>query len=394
MNLISNQVKLRNSFNKPTMQFEIIKKDTQTRAKTGKLYTEHGIIETPIFMPVGTLGTVKGVHQKELSEDIKAQIILGNTYHLYLRPGTETLEKAGGLHKFMNWTKPILTDSGGYQVFSLSDIRKISEEGVMFRSHIDGSKHLFTPENVVDTQRKIGADIIMALDECPPYPSDFAYAEKSMHITHRWLKRGIDAFDHSTAKYGYRQSFFPIVQGSTYKELRIHSAETVASYEREGNAIGGLSVGEPTELMYEMLEIITNILPENKPRYLMGVGTPENILEGVASGIDMFDCVMPTRNGRHGILYTSEGIINIKNQKWEHDFSPLDPQGTSFVDSYYSKAYLRHLMKSEERLATQIASIHNLAFYLEFVKTIREKINEGVFYEWKKSIIKKVTERL
>jgi queuine tRNA-ribosyltransferase len=376
------------------MKFEILKKDTKTKAKTGKITTEHGIIETPIFMPVGTQGTVKSVHQKELIDDIKAQIILGNTYHLYLRPGLETLEKAGGLHQFMNWNKPILTDSGGYQVFSLSAIRKITEEGVMFRSHIDGSKHFFTPENVVATQRIIGSDIMMALDECTPYPADYTYAKKSMQMTHQWLKRGIDAFDQSSGLYGFDQTYFPIVQGSTFKDLRTESAETIAQHEREGNAIGGLSVGEPTELMYEMLELVNGILPDDRPRYLMGVGTPENILEGVALGVDMFDCVMPTRNGRHGVLYTWEGIINIKNQKWEQDFSPLDPMGASFVDTYYSKAYLRHLMKCEERLAVQIASIHNLAFYLDLMNTIREKINEGTFYEWKGQVIKKITERL
>ncbi len=376
------------------MKFEIIKKDSITKAKTGKLHTAHGLIETPIFMPVGTLGSVKSVHQKELDEDIKAQIILGNTYHLYLRPGIDTLEKAGGLHKFMNWNKPILTDSGGYQVFSLSDIRKIKEEGVTFRSHIDGSKHLFTPENVVDTERSIGADIIMALDECPPYPSDYKYAKDSMHLTHRWLERGIKRFDETEGLYGYEQSYFPIVQGSTYKDLRIQSAETIASHEREGNAIGGLSVGEPTEEMYEMLEIVNNILPEDKPRYLMGVGTPENILEGIALGTDMFDCVMPTRNGRNGMLFTWQGRINIKNKKWEQDFSPLDEFGTSYVDYFYSKAYVRHLMKVNERLAAQIASIHNLAFYLELVRVARLKINEGTFAKWKTSMVKQLAQRL
>ncbi|MCF6365919.1 MAG: tRNA guanosine(34) transglycosylase Tgt [Bacteroidales bacterium] len=376
------------------MKFEILTKDTKTKAKTGKIYTAHGIIETPIFMPVGTVGSVKSVHQRELDEDIKAQIILGNTYHLYLRPGTETLEKAGGLHKFMNWNKPILTDSGGYQVFSLSDIRKIKEEGVTFRSHIDGSKHLFTPENVVDTERSIGADIIMALDECPPYPSDYKYAKDSMNLTHRWLKRGIKRFDETESLYGYKQAYFPIVQGSTYKDLRIQSAETIASFEREGNAIGGLSVGEPTEEMYEMLEIVNNILPEDKPRYLMGVGTPENILEGIALGTDMFDCVMPTRNGRNGMLFTWQGRINIKNKKWEHDFSPIDEFGTSFVDSFYSKAYLRHLMKVQERLAAQIASIHNLAFYLELVRIARQKINDGTFADWKNKMVKQLAQRL
>ena len=376
------------------MKFEILKKDTITKAKTGKIYTDHGVIETPIFMPVGTVGSVKGVHQRELVDDIKAQIILGNTYHLYLRPGTDTLEKAGGLHKFINWDKPILTDSGGYQVFSLSDIRKIKEEGVTFRSHIDGSKHLFTPENVVDTERVIGADIIMALDECPPFPSDYKYAKDSMHLTHRWLERGIKRFDETEGLYGYKQAYFPIVQGSTYKDLRIQSAETIASHEREGNAIGGLSVGEPTEEMYEMLEIVNNILPEDKPRYLMGVGTPENILEGIALGTDMFDCVMPTRNGRNGMLFTWQGRINIKNKKWEHNFSPLDEFGTSYVDSFYSKAYVRHLMKVNERLAAQIASIHNLAFYLDLVREAREQIKEGTFAQWKTSIVKQLATRL
>ena len=376
------------------MKFDIISKDKKSSAKTGLIHTDHGKIETPIFMPVGTIGSVKAVHQRELEDDIKAQIILGNTYHLYLRPGIDIINQAGGLHKFISWDKPILTDSGGYQVFSLSEIRKIKEEGVTFRSHIDGSKHLFTAENVVDTQRNIGADIIMAFDECPPYPSEYKYAKDSMHLTHRWLKRGIKRFDETEGKYNYNQAYFPIVQGSTYKDLRIESAETIASLGREGNAIGGLSVGEPTEMMYEMLEIVNNILPADKPRYLMGVGTPENILEGIALGTDMFDCVMPTRNGRNGMLFTWEGRINIKNKKWENDFSPIDENGTSFVDSYYSKAYLRHLMKSEERLAAQIASVHNLAFYLDLVKVAREKINEGTFTEWKAGIIKRLSQKL
>ncbi len=376
------------------MKFEIIKKDTETKAKTGILHTEHGKIETPIFMPVGTVGSVKAVHQKELDEDIKAQIILGNTYHLYLRPGTEILKQAGGLHKFINWNKPILTDSGGYQVFSLSEIRKITEEGVRFSSHIDGSKHLFTPENVVDTERAIGADIMMALDECPPYPADYSYVKKSMELTHRWLKRGVKHFKKTDGFYNYKQSYFPIVQGGTFKDLRIQSAEFIASQNCDGNAIGGLSVGEPTEMMYEMIEIVNKILPENKPRYLMGVGTPENILEGIALGVDMFDCVMPTRNGRNGMLFTWQGRINIKNKKWENNFSPLDETGTSFVDSYYTKAYVRHLMKSQERLAAQIASIHNLAFYLELVRVAREKIKEGTFAEWKNKTIKQLSVRL
>ncbi len=376
------------------MRFEILTKDTKTKARTGKLQTAHGTIETPIFMPVGTVGSVKAVHQSELQNDIKAQIILGNTYHLYLRPGLDTLEKAGGLHRFMNWNGPILTDSGGYQVFSLSAIRKITDEGVTFNSHIDGSKHTFTPENVVDTQRIIGSDIMMALDECTPYPADYKYAEKSMKLTHHWLIRGIQRFDQTEGKYGYDQIYFPIVQGSTYKDLRIQSAETIASHQREGNAIGGLSVGEPTEKMYEMLEIVNAILPEDKPRYLMGVGTPMNILEGIALGTDMFDCVMPTRNGRNGMLFTWNGIINIKNEKWANDFSPLDQSGTSYVDSLYSKAYLRHLMKAGERLAAQIASIHNLAFYLDLVRVAREKINEGSFDSWKSKMVIQLAQRL
>ncbi len=376
------------------MKFEINHKDTLTKAKAGKIFTDPGVIETPIFMPVGTVGSVKGVHQRELSEDIKAQIILGNTYHLYLRPGTAILEQAGGLHKFMNWNKPILTDSGGFQVFSLSQIRKIKEEGVTFRSHIDGSKHLFTPENVVDIQRKIGADIMMALDECPPFPSEYKYAKTSMELTHRWLERGIKHYRETEGLYGHSQAFFPIVQGSTFNDLRVMSAEKIASMNAEGNAIGGLSVGEPTEKMYEMLEIVNNILPDDKPRYLMGVGTPMNILEGIALGTDMFDCVMPTRNGRNGMLFTWHGIINIKNQKWENDFSPIDPFGTSYVDSYYSKAYLKHLMKAGERLGAQIASIHNLAFYLDLVRVAREKIIEGTFYEWKNKMLVQLATRL
>ncbi len=375
------------------MKFKIINKDTKTKARLGEITTSHGKIETPIFMPVGTLGTVKAVHHREL-EEIKAQIILGNTYHLYLRPGIDVLKEAGGLHKFMNWNKPILTDSGGYQIFSLSQRRKLTEEGAIFRSHIDGSKHIFTPENVVDTQRIIGADIMMALDECTPYPCDFNYAKKSMELTHRWLKRGIEHFDKTKIKYKHQQTFFPIVQGSVYKDLRKISAETIASFEREGNAIGGLSVGEPIEDMYEMLEIVTNILPEEKPRYLMGVGTPANILEGIALGVDMFDCVMPTRNARNGMLFTSEGTINIKNKKWEKDFSVIDKNGKSFVDNFYSKAYLRHLIKSNERLAAQIASIHNLAFYLELVREAREQIKINNFEKWKTIKLKKLSYRL
>ncbi|MCF6183045.1 MAG: tRNA guanosine(34) transglycosylase Tgt [Bacteroidales bacterium] len=376
------------------MKFEIIKRDADSKAKTGVLHTDHGKIETPIFMPVGTIGSVKAVHQKELDEDIKAQIILGNTYHLYLRPGVKILEQAGGLHKFMNWNKPILTDSGGYQVFSLSDIRKITEEGVRFSSHIDGSKHLFTPESVVETERSIGADIMMALDECPPHPADYEYVKKSMELTHRWLERGVKHFKKTFGKYGYKQAYFPIVQGGTYKDLRLQSAEFIAYQQCDGNAIGGLSVGEPVEMMYEMIELVNTVLPDDKPRYLMGVGTPENILEGITLGVDMFDCVMPTRNGRNGMLFTWKGRINIKNKKWENDFSPLDEFGTSFVDSFYSKAYVRHLMKSQERLAAQIASIHNLAFYLELVRVAREKINDGTFSQWKNKAIKQLSVRL
>jgi queuine tRNA-ribosyltransferase len=376
------------------MKFTLLHTDTQSKARAGTIETDHGTIETPIFMPVGTAGTVKGVHQRELKDDIKAQIILGNTYHLFLRPGLDIIEKAGGLHKFNGWDKPILTDSGGYQVYSLSGTRKIKEEGVTFRSHIDGSKHVFTPEGVMDIQRTIGADIIMAFDECTPYPCEYDYAKRSMHMTHRWLKRCCERFDATEGKYGYSQTLFPIVQGSVYKDLRIQSAETIASFEREGNAIGGLSVGEPHEDMYEMTEIVTNILPKDKPRYLMGVGTPENIIECIALGIDMFDCVMPTRNARNGMLFTSEGIINIKNKKWADCFEPLDPNGTSYVDSFYSKAYVRHLAVSSEMLAAQICSIHNLAFYLWLVKEARKHIISGDFSAWKNYIVPKLKTRL
>jgi queuine tRNA-ribosyltransferase len=376
------------------MTFDILHKDTATNARAGKIQTAHGEILTPIFMPVGTVGSVKSVHQHELRDDIKAQIILGNTYHLYLRPGTDVIRKAGGLHKFMNWDKPILTDSGGFQVFSLSAMRKLREDGAHFQSHIDGSKHIFTPENVVETQRIIGSDIMMALDECPPYPSDFKYAKDSMELTHRWLKRGIEHFRNTEPLYEHSQTYFPIVQGSTYPELRKQSAEFIAEQGAEGNAIGGLSVGEPTEMMYEMLDLVNGILPKDKPRYLMGVGTPMNILEGIALGTDMFDCVMPTRNGRNGMLFTWNGIINIKNKKWETDFSPLDENGTSYVDSTYSKAYLRHLMHTGERLAAQIASIHNLAFYLELVRVARERILDGTFAEWKSKMVVQLAQRL
>ncbi|HRE96252.1 MAG TPA: tRNA guanosine(34) transglycosylase Tgt, partial [Flavobacteriales bacterium] len=360
----------------------------------GIITTAHGEIPTPIFMPVGTQSTVKAVHQRELKEDIKAKIILGNTYHLYLRPGTELLKSAGGLHKFMNWDGPILTDSGGYQVYSLSENRKIKEDGVTFRSHIDGSKHLFSPEYVMDVQRIIGADIIMAFDECTPYPCDREYATRSMEMTHRWLKRCVDRFDATEPLYGYEQTLFPIVQGSTYDDLRKKSAETIASFNRPGNAIGGLSVGEPEEEMYRHTEIVCNILPADKPRYLMGVGTPVNILENIALGVDMFDCVMPTRNARNGMLFTSEGIINIRNERWKDDLSVLDPNGTTWVDQSYSKAYLRHLTVAGEMLAAQIASIHNLGFYLWLVAEARKHILEGDFVSWKNHMVPKLKNRL
>ncbi|NVK05430.1 MAG: tRNA guanosine(34) transglycosylase Tgt [Flavobacteriia bacterium] len=376
------------------MKFELQSTDSKSKARTGLLTTDHGQIETPIFMPVGTVASVKAVHQTELVDDIKAEIILGNTYHLYLRPGTDTLEAAGGLHKFMNWERPILTDSGGFQVYSLDDISKITEQGVKFQSHIDGSKHLFTPENVMDVQRQIGADIIMAFDECTPYPCEEKYAKEAMDRTHRWLDRCIRRFDESEPLYGYSQTLFPIVQGSVYPELRKQSAEYIAQTDREGYAIGGLSVGEPHEDMYEMSELVCDILPKDKPRYLMGVGTPANILENIALGVDMFDCVMPARNGRNGQLFTSEGIINIKNAKWAKDFSPLDPNGDSFVDAMYSKAYVRHLFQANEYLGRQIASLHNLRFYLWLVKEARTKIQEGTFAEWKNQIVPKLQTRL
>jgi queuine tRNA-ribosyltransferase len=377
------------------MEFKLLAKDTHTKARTGLLQTDHGTIETPIFMPVGTAGTVKAVHQRELHDDIHAQIILGNTYHLYLRPGLDILEKAGGLHRFNGWTKPILTDSGGYQVYSLAGTgRKITEEGVKFKSHIDGSTHFFTPEGVIDIQRRIGADIIMAFDECTPYPCDFGYARSSMEMTHRWLRRCCERFDSTEGLYGYQQTLFPIVQGSVYKDLRRQSAEFVANLGREGNAIGGLSVGEPAEDMYEMTELVCGILPSDKPRYLMGVGTPENILESIALGIDMFDCVMPTRNARHGILYTTQGVINIKNEKWKDDFSPIDENLGGYVSTNYSKAYLRHLLKSEEILGMQIGSVHNLTFYLWLVNQARTQISAGNFEKWKTEILKKISVRL
>lgn len=376
------------------MKFELQKTDDKTQARAGKITTAHGEIQTPIFMPVGTQGSVKAVHQTELLNDTKAQIILGNTYHLYLRPGLDVLQKAGGLHKFNGWNKPILTDSGGYQVFSLSDQRKIKEEGVTFKSHIDGSKHLFTPEYAMDIQRVIGADIIMAFDECTPYPCEYNYAKKSMELTHRWLKRCISRIGETEPLYGYEQTLFPIVQGSTYHDLRKLSANFIAEQECDGNAIGGLSVGEPENEMYESTQLVTEILPKNKPRYLMGVGTPANILECISLGIDMFDCVMPTRNARNGMLFTKEGIINIRNEKWKADFSPIEENGSSFVDAFYTKAYLRHLMISKEILGAQIATLHNLAFYLWLVNTAREKIIEGSFYEWKKVMMDKMRTRL
>ncbi len=376
------------------MKFTLEVTDKLSKARAGELSTAHGIIKTPIFMPVGTAGSVKAVHQRELKEDIKAQIILGNTYHLYLRPGLDTLERAGGLHRFNGWDGPILTDSGGYQVYSLSEVRKIREEGVTFRSHIDGSKHLFTPESVMDTQRIIGADIMMAFDECTPYPCEYGYARRSMEMTHRWLKRCCDRFDSTEPKYGYAQSLFPIVQGSVYKDLRKQSAEMIASFEREGNAIGGLSVGEPAEDMYELTALVCDILPKDKPRYLMGVGTPMNILENIALGVDMFDCVMPTRNARNGMLFTKNGIINIRNEKWKNDFSAIEEDSDLFADKNYTKAYLRHLMHSKEILGAQIATLHNLHFYLWLIIEAREKIISGTFYDWKETMVKKLATRL
>ncbi|MCK9627794.1 MAG: tRNA guanosine(34) transglycosylase Tgt [Bacteroidales bacterium] len=376
------------------MRYEKIARDQESSASCGLLHTDHGVIETPIFMPVGTAGTVKAVYHRDLKEDIKAQIILGNTYHLYLRPGTDIINKAGGLHKFISWDKPILTDSGGYQVFSLAENRKLTHDGCTFRSHIDGSKHLFTPENVVEIQRLIGADIIMALDECPPGDSDHKYAKSSLQLTKQWLERGVAHFDRTEPLYGYSQSFFPIVQGCVYPDLRVEAAEHAVSLDREGYAIGGLSVGEPTEQMYQMLEVLDPILPKDKPRYLMGVGTPANILEGIARGVDMFDCVMPTRNARNGMLFTSEGIINIRNKKWADDFSSIDENGTSFVDKSYSRSYLRHLFISSEILGAQIASEHNLAFYLWLVDEARQHIKAGDFINWKNSMVKKLETRL
>lgn len=376
------------------MKFKLETTDAGSAARAGVITTEHGEIATPVFMPVGTAGTVKAVHIKELTEDTHARIILGNTYHLYLRPGLEVLKAVGGLHKFNGWNGPILTDSGGYQVFSLSNTRKIREDGVHFSSHIDGSKHIFTPENVVEKQRVIGSDIMMALDECTPYPCEYDYAKKSMEMTNRWLNRGIEHFKKIEPLYGFKQTYFPIVQGSVYRDLRKISAEFIASSEMEGNAIGGLSVGEPVDVMYELTDLVCTILPKDKPRYLMGVGTPANILEGISLGVDMFDCVMPTRNGRNGMLFTSEGIINIKNQKWQKDFSPVDPNGLSFVDYQYSRAYLRHLFTAGESLGPMIASLHNLRFYLWLVDESRKHILAGDFAQWKNQMIKKVTNRL
>ncbi len=374
--------------------FTVTSRDKETRARSGMLNTAHGEIPTPVFMPVGTAGTVKGILQRDLAEDIDARIILGNTYHLYLRPGTEILKSAGGLHRFMNWSRPMLTDSGGYQVFSLAPNRKLSDEGAIFKSHIDGSRHVFTPENTIDIQRIIGADIMMVLDECAPFPCDHRYAEKSVALTHLWLERAVARFRETDPLWNHEQLLFPIVQGSTFDDLRKISAEKVASMGMAGNAIGGLSVGEPADEMYRIIEIVNEILPENKPRYLMGVGTPVNLLEAIGRGIDMFDCVMPTRNGRNGMLFTSEGVINIKNKRWAGDFSPLDPSGPSPVSLYYSKAYLRHLIISGEILGSQIASIHNLSFYIRLVSEAREKIEEGNFKKWKDQMVKKLSERL
>ena len=376
------------------MEYKLQATAPGSEARAGIITTDHGEIETPIFMPVGTLGSVKGVHTREIRDDIKAQIILGNTYHLYLRPGIEILEKAGGLHKFNGWERPILTDSGGFQVFSLSSNRKLKEEGAYFRSHIDGSKHLFTPEGVVDIQRSIGADIMMALDECAPGTADYDYAKQSLGLTHRWLKRGWDRFNATEGKYGYRQTFFPIVQGCVYPDLRRESAKFVSDLGAEGNAIGGLAVGEPTEQMYDMIEVVNEILPKDKPRYLMGVGTPANILEAIDRGVDMLDCVMPTRNGRNGMIFTRNGIMNMRNKKWEDDFSPLDEGGAAWVDEVYSRAYVRHLFISSELLAMQIASIHNLAFYLWLVGEARKHIIAGDFKAWKTEMVQRVTQRL
>ncbi|HOZ30585.1 MAG TPA: tRNA guanosine(34) transglycosylase Tgt [Bacteroidales bacterium] len=376
------------------MEFSVIHNDKETKARCGQITTDHGVIDTPVFMPVGTAGTVKGVHIPELKNEINANIILGNTYHLYLRPGVDIISKAGGLHKFIGWDRNILTDSGGFQVFSLAENRKLTDEGAVFKSHIDGSKHIFTPENVVDIQRKIGADIIMAFDECTPYPCEYKYAAKSLKLTHQWLSRGWKYFKSTDKIYNHSQSYFPIVQGSVYKDLRAESAKFIADIGAEGNAIGGLSVGEPVEEMYDMIEVVNELLPENKPRYLMGVGTPSNLLEGIARGIDMFDCVMPTRNARNGMLFTMDGTLNMRNKKWEYDFSPIDESGTSFVDKIYTKAYLRHLVISGEMLGAQIASIHNLSFYLRLMQGARDHIKKGDFKIWKNQTLEKLNQRI
>jgi queuine tRNA-ribosyltransferase len=376
------------------MKFELQHNSPGSEARAGQFHTAHGVVETPVFMPVGTVGSVKGIHFKDLRDDIRARIILGNTYHLYLRPGIDVLEKAGGLHRFNGWDKPILTDSGGFQVFSLGDIRKISEEGAKFQSHIDGSRHLFTPENVMDIQRSIGADIIMAFDECTPGDADYDYARKSLELTQRWLDRCMNRFETTQPRYGYSQTLFPIVQGCIYPDLRIRAAEHVAGYNADGYAIGGLSVGEKEEDMYAMIEVVNKVLPVDRPRYLMGVGNPVNILEGIDRGIDMFDCVMPTRNGRNGMLFTRNGVINIRNNKWAADFSPIDPEGTSFVDQQYTKAYLRHLFQAKEMLGPMIGSIHNLAFYLWLVDEARRQIVQGTFKEWKEQMVKQMRNRL
>lgn len=376
------------------MTFEVQHNDAKSNARAGLIKTGHGAIETPIFMPVGTLGSVKGVHLHELKDDIKAQIILGNTYHLYLRPGIEVIEAAGGLHKFNGFDRPMLTDSGGFQVFSLADIRKLSPEGAEFRSHIDGSRHFFTPERVMDIERSIGADIMMAFDECPPGTAEYSYAKKSLDLTEQWLDRCIQRYRETEPKYGYHQSLFPIVQGCTYTDLRQRAAEKIAALDMDGNAIGGLAVGEPTDVMYEMIEVVNAILPKSRPRYLMGVGTPQNILEGIERGVDMFDCVMPTRNGRNAMIFTWHGTINLRNKKWEMDFTQLDPEGTSYVDTTYTRAYVHHLFKAQELLAMQVASIHNLAFYLELVQTARQHITAGDFTQWKSTVINELGRRL
>lgn len=391
---LKSRVSLHRLFFNSFMHFELKHTDSASKARAGLLHTDHGTIETPIFMPVGTQGSVKGVHQQELRDDVQAQIILGNTYHLYMRPGMEVMEAAGGLHRFIGWERPILTDSGGYQVYSLAGTRKIKEEGVRFQSHIDGSYHFFTPEYAIDIQRTIGADIIMAFDECTPYPCEYDYAKRSMHMTHRWLKRCIARMDETEPKYGHDQALFPIVQGSVYPDLRKESAEFIAEQGAIGNAIGGLSVGEPDEDLYSMTDLVCSILPSDKPRYLMGVGTPVNLLESIALGVDMFDCVMPSRNARHGLLFTSEGTINIKNEKWKMDFSPVDLAGTAYVDQVYTKAYLHHLVKAKENLAIQIATIHNLAFYLSLMKEARTRILDGTFRNWKDEQVKKLGRRL